>query len=71
MSMPVHQAQSPYGRDELAWTATGRGTPLLLIAGLGLGGSSWWRSVTRRVRSDRGRERRRECSWHCSPAWGC
>jgi len=45
MSMPVHQAQSPNGRDELAWTATGRGTPLLLIAGLGLGGSSWWRSV--------------------------
>ena len=27
MTMPVHQAQSPNGRDELAWTATGQGTP--------------------------------------------
>jgi pimeloyl-ACP methyl ester carboxylesterase len=35
---------SPAGAD-IAWTATGTGTPLLLIAGLGLDGSSWWRSL--------------------------
>jgi pimeloyl-ACP methyl ester carboxylesterase len=34
------------GRDaDLAWSATGKGTPLLLIAGLGLDGDSWWRSI--------------------------
>jgi pimeloyl-ACP methyl ester carboxylesterase len=45
MTTPVHQARAPDGRGELAWTATGQGTALLLIAGLGLDGSSWWRSV--------------------------
>ena len=45
MTTPVHQARAPDGRGELAWTSTGQGTPLLLIAGLGLDGSSWWRSV--------------------------
>jgi pimeloyl-ACP methyl ester carboxylesterase len=30
---------------DIAWEATGEGTPLLLIAGLGLEGSSWWRST--------------------------
>ena len=45
MTTPVHQARTPDGGGELAWTATGQGTPLLLIAGLGLDGSSWWRSV--------------------------
>jgi pimeloyl-ACP methyl ester carboxylesterase len=38
------EASSPAGAD-LAWRATGEGTPLLLIAGLGLEGSSWWRST--------------------------
>jgi pimeloyl-ACP methyl ester carboxylesterase len=38
------EACSPAGAD-IAWTATGEGTPLLLIAGLGLEGSSWWRST--------------------------
>lgn len=38
------EASSQTGAD-LAWRATGEGTPLLLIAGLGLDGSSWWRSA--------------------------
>ena len=38
------ETSSPAGAD-IAWTATGEGTPLLLIAGLGLDGSSWWRSA--------------------------
>jgi pimeloyl-ACP methyl ester carboxylesterase len=42
---PVYEGLSPNGHDDLAWTATGNGTPLLLIAGLGHEGSSWWRSV--------------------------
>lgn len=33
------------GDPDLAWSATGEGTPLLLVAGLGLDGNSWWRSV--------------------------
>jgi 3-oxoadipate enol-lactonase len=33
------------GEADLAWSATGEGTPLLLVAGLGLDGDSWWRSV--------------------------
>jgi 3-oxoadipate enol-lactonase len=31
--------------DAPAWLATGEGTPLLLIAGIGLDGNSWWRSI--------------------------
>jgi pimeloyl-ACP methyl ester carboxylesterase len=33
------------GRAELHWESEGNGVPLLLIAGLALGGSSWWRTV--------------------------
>src|SRR4051794_15333721 len=33
------------GGGHVAWTARGQGAPLLLIAGLSLGGSSWFRSV--------------------------
>ena len=33
------------GDADLAWSASGKGTPLLLIAGLGLDGDSWWRSI--------------------------
>jgi pimeloyl-ACP methyl ester carboxylesterase len=31
--------------DAPAWSATGEGTALLLIAGIGLDGNSWWRSI--------------------------
>ena len=31
--------------DGPAWSAAGDGAPLLLIAGLGLDGNSWWRSI--------------------------
>ena len=31
--------------DAPAWSATGEGAPLLLIAGMGLDGNSWWRSI--------------------------
>jgi pimeloyl-ACP methyl ester carboxylesterase len=31
--------------DGPAWSSAGDGAPLLLIAGLGLDGNSWWRSV--------------------------
>jgi 3-oxoadipate enol-lactonase len=31
--------------DGPAWSAVGDGAPLLLIAGLGLDGNSWWRSI--------------------------
>jgi pimeloyl-ACP methyl ester carboxylesterase len=31
--------------DVPAWSAVGDGAPLLLIAGLGLDGNSWWRSI--------------------------
>jgi 3-oxoadipate enol-lactonase len=33
------------GDADLAWSASGDGPPLLLIAGLGLDGNSWWRSI--------------------------
>jgi 3-oxoadipate enol-lactonase len=33
------------GRTRLHWEAFGDGEPVLLIAGLGLGGDTWWRTV--------------------------
>ena len=33
------------GRAELHWESEGSGVPILLIAGLALGASSWWRTV--------------------------
>jgi pimeloyl-ACP methyl ester carboxylesterase len=33
------------GAADLAWSVTGEGPPMLLIAGLGLDGDSWWRSI--------------------------
>jgi 3-oxoadipate enol-lactonase len=41
----AHRMRLTGGDAELAWSATGEGTPLLLIAGLGLDGNSWWRSI--------------------------
>ena len=41
----THQIRLTGGDADLAWSATGQGTPLLLIAGLGLDGNSWWRSI--------------------------
>jgi 3-oxoadipate enol-lactonase len=41
----THRTHSSDGEPDLAWSAAGDGTPLLLIAGLGLDGSSWWRSI--------------------------
>ena len=41
-------APEPYvttGDADLAWSSTGDGPPLLLIAGLGLDANSWWRSI--------------------------
>jgi pimeloyl-ACP methyl ester carboxylesterase len=33
------------GRTRLHWETAGRGDPVLLIMGLGLGGGAWWRTV--------------------------
>jgi 3-oxoadipate enol-lactonase len=41
----AHRTRLTEGAADLAWSATGEGPPLLLIAGLGLDGNSWWRSV--------------------------
>src|ERR1700733_13162736 len=41
----AHRTSLTEGDADLAWSATGEGPPLLLIAGLGLDGDSWWRSV--------------------------
>lgn len=42
----ITQRTSVTGGDaDLAWSASGEGTPLLLIAGMGLDGDSWWRSI--------------------------
>ena len=43
----AHRTRLTEDAADLAWSATGEGPPLLLIAGLGLDGDSWWRSVPR------------------------